>query len=268
MTRGGRLGLLAASLLGLAALLVWATVELPSFGTVTSAYAALARHVSVAERHSANTVVGVVFDVRALDTLVEEFILYTAATALALLLRSAREEEAEQAEDPGEGDALRLFGIAAVGAAIVLGLYVVAQGYLTPGGGFQGGVVLAAAAMFVFLGSRYEAFRAVTPERFVEGAESLGVLVWPGLGLGVLAGGSAFLANVLPRGTLGTLAAAGTIPLLNAATALAVAAAFTLIAVEFLEELMTERAEAERGGLDGDAERAEAQACRRRERET
>jgi len=242
VTRTARVALLAAALGGLAALLVLSVTELPSFGHVTSRYAGLARQVSVSERHAANSVAGVVFDIRALDTLVEEFILFAAATGLALLLRSAREEEAERARDDGEGDALRLFGIAAVGATIVLGLYVVAHGYVTPGGGFQGGVVLATAATLVFLGGRYGAFRAVTPDRFVEGAEALGVLVWPALGLGLLAGGSAFLENVLPHGTLGSLAAAGTIPLLNTATGLAVAAAFTLVAVEFLEELFTERA--------------------------
>jgi multicomponent Na+:H+ antiporter subunit B len=89
------------------------------------------------------------------------------------------------------------------------------------------------------------AFRRVTPERAVEAAESVGVLVWPGLGIGVLAAGSAFLANVLPHGSLGSLASAGTIALLNAATGLAVSAALTLIAVEFLEELMAERGRSE-----------------------
>ena len=246
MTRVGRVVVLAAGLGSLVGLLAWAVVDLPAFGHVQSAYAVFARHASVADRHAANTVAAVVFDLRGLDTMAEETILFAAATATALLLRSTRDEEAEQADDSGEGDGLKLFGIALVGAAIVLGLFVVANGYVSPGGGFQGGVVLAAGAGLVFLAGTYAAFRKVTPQRAVEAAESLGVLVWPALGLGVLAGGGGFLANVLPHGTLGSLASAGTIPILNAATGLAVAAAFTLIAVEFLEELMAERAREER----------------------
>jgi multicomponent Na+:H+ antiporter subunit B len=248
VTRAGRLALLAVGLGGLLALLAAAAAGLPDFGSVSSVYAAFARHAAYVDRHAANSVAAVVFDVRGLDTMIEESILFAAASATALLLRSSRAEDAERAEDSGEGDALTLFGIAGVGAVVVLGLYVVAHGYLTPGGGFQGGVVLASAAGLVFLGGTYRAFRRVTPQRVVEAAESAGVLVWPALGIGVLASGGAFLGNVLPRGSLGSLASAGTIPLLNAATGLAVAAAFTLIGVEFLEELFAERARGEAGG--------------------
>jgi len=247
MTRSGRIALLALGLGGLLSLLAVAAADLPAFGSVHSAYAAFARHAAYAGRHAANSVAAVVFDVRGMDTMIEEFILFGAATATSLLLRSSRDEEAERAEDQGEGDALKLFGIGGVGAVVVLGLYVVAHGYVTPGGGFQGGVVLATAAALVFLGGTYRAFRRVTPERVLEAAEAVGVLAWPGLGIGVVAAGSAFLANVLPYGSLGSLASAGTIPLLNAATGLAVAAAFTLIGVEFLEELFAERARAEEG---------------------
>ena len=248
MTRAARVALLAPALAGFAALLVWSVVDLPSFGATSSPYAAFARHAAAVERHAANTVGGVVFDVRSLDTMIEEFILFAAASGIALLLRTAREEEAERAEDTGEGESLKLYGIGGVAALIMLGLYVVAHGYVSPGGGFQGGVILSAAAGMVFLASSFRAFRAVTPDRLVEGAESLGVIAWPALGLALLAGGSAFLENVLPHGTIGSLASAGTIPLLNAATGVAVAASFTLIAVEFLDELMSERARAEDGG--------------------
>ena len=50
--------------------------------------------------------------------------------------------------------------------------------------------------------------------------------------------GSLYLQNFVDLGTKGTLAAGGTIALLNAATALAVAAGMTLLCHEFLEEVM------------------------------
>ena len=50
--------------------------------------------------------------------------------------------------------------------------------------------------------------------------------------------GAAYLGNVVDLGTKGTLAAAGTIPVLNAAAGLEVAAALVLLFHEFLEEVM------------------------------
>jgi multisubunit Na+/H+ antiporter MnhB subunit len=76
-------------------------------------------------------VTAVNFDYRALDTLGEEFILFTSVVGLAVLLRDQR---AERERPPA----------------------------LTPGGGFQGGVVGAAALLMVFLGGGYLAMRRLS----------------------------------------------------------------------------------------------------------
>ena len=70
-----------------------------------------------------------------------------------------------------------------VGATVVLGLYVVAHGYITPGGGFQGGVVLAAGAVLVYLAGEYRAFRRVTPEPMLDLAEGTGAGTYVAVGI-------------------------------------------------------------------------------------
>jgi multicomponent Na+:H+ antiporter subunit B len=125
-----------------------------------------------------------------------------------------------------------------VGPSVVFGLYIVAHGTLTPGGGFQGGVALASAALLLYAGGRYRAFRAATPQGLVDLAEGTGAGGYVALGIASLVAGGAYLENFLGLGTKGTLAAAGTITVLNVASSMAVAAAVVLLCHEFLEEVM------------------------------
>jgi multicomponent Na+:H+ antiporter subunit B len=69
----------------------------------------------------------------------------------------------------------------------------------------------------------------------VEGS-AIGAYVVVG-GIGALAG-SGFLAHVLPLGTPGTLASAGTIVLLNGLVGVAVATGIVLLVAEFLEQTL------------------------------
>ena len=114
---------------------------------------------------------------------------------------------------------------------------MVAFGLLTPGGGFQGGVILAAGLVLVWAAGSYRAFEGVSPTPLVDLAEGTGAGVYPALGLVTLIAGGAFLENLLPLGTVGSPIGGGTIPVLNLATALAVSAAIVLLISEFLQEL-------------------------------
>ena len=235
MSRPARLWLFAPSAAGLAALLLWGVAGLPDFGHYIGPYGYILNAVAPHERHVTNVVTATVFDYRGFDTLGEEFILFSAAMGVALLLRDARDEGC-----PSHGvgsDAVRLVGIGVVPVLLAIGLYVVAHGFLTPGGGFQGGVVLAAAFALVWLAGEYHAFRRLTPTPAVDLAKGSGAGAYVVVGLAALLLGHAFLRNLGPLGTTGTLASGGSMVLLNLATALEVAAAFVLIFTEFVEEL-------------------------------
>ena len=221
---------------GLAALFGWGVAGLHSFGSYPGPYGIVLNGVAGTERHVSNVVAAVTSDYRGIDTMGEEFILFAAVMGVALLLREVRGDE--RPRDRLRSDAVRLAGLAMVGPTVALGLYVVAHGYITPGGGFQGGVVLAAGAVLVYLAGEYRAFRRVTPERLIDLAEGVGAGTYVTVGLVSLLLGDAFLTNFLPLGTEATLASGGTIGVLNAAVALEVCAAFVLLFTEFLEELV------------------------------
>ncbi|HYX89265.1 MAG TPA: hydrogen gas-evolving membrane-bound hydrogenase subunit E [Gaiellaceae bacterium] len=240
MTRRARIGLFLVSAGGLAALLLWAVAGLSDFGHYHEAYGRVLNSVAVGERHATNVVTAIVFDYRGFDTLGEEFILFTSVIGVALLLRDV-EEESRRPRDVAESDAVRLVGIGFAAGLLALGLYVVAHGAITPGGGFQGGVVLAAAFAIVYLAGEYRAYRAVTPLPAVDLAEGVGTGGYAVIGVVSLLLGSAFLHNFGPFGTAGTLASAGSIPFLSVASGLEVSAAFVLLFTEFLEELAVTR---------------------------
>jgi multicomponent Na+:H+ antiporter subunit B len=238
MTRTARLAIFAIAGAGVAALLFWSLAGLPDFGHYHWPYGKLLNNVVVNERHTTNVVGATVFDYRAIDTLGEEFILFTAVLGVALLLRKER-EDVDAAGDDVRNDALRLLGLFTVAAVFVLGLWVAAFGYVTPGGGFQGGVVLAAAFLLVYLVGGFRSYRTLAPDAVVDFAESAGAGAFAVLGFVGLAYESAYLRNFLGIGDTGTLYSGGSIPLLNWATAIEVCGAMVLLFSEFLEAYVT-----------------------------
>ena len=185
---------------------------------------------AAAEVGAANLVTSVVLGYRGLDTLGEIAILFTAATATALVLGSfsvpsgqVSAEASAQTTDDDEredgsilGSSVHLF----FPLLLTLGLYIILHGHLTPGGGFQGGVILAAAFFLPLL---------AIPGRSVDHA---GIAIIEGfagaafiiIGLISLFQGHAFLQPLLAHGTLGHLFSAGSLPLLYIAVGLKVGA--------------------------------------------
>jgi len=242
MTAAGRrkLFLLAGAILG--ALLVWGVLGLPRFGSFTGPYTTYLLEHAVTNRHASNVVMAVTFDYRGLDTLGEEFILFSAVMGVALLLRASRQDdEWERPEDPQRIEPVRAFGILLVPVVIILGLWLIGHGQVSPGGGFQGGVVLAGAALLLYLAGGYRGFRAATPTGLLDAAESIGAGGYVVFGLIGLGFGS-FLVNFLPFGRVGFIDSGGTIAVINAFVGLEVASAFVLLFTEFLEEVTQTRA--------------------------
>jgi multicomponent Na+:H+ antiporter subunit B len=236
MTPRARTRLFAVAAAGFAALLIWGTSGLPEFGHYHGRYGKIVSHAAVAERQTTNAVTATVFDFRGLDTLGEELILFAAVTGVALLLREHREDNVPDLLDPVRSDAVRSLGITFAAATLVLGLWVVAHGAITPGGGFQGGVVLASALLLLWLAGAFRPYRRLTPTSVLDFGHGTGAGGYVAIGLIALFLGTPFLHNLLPYGVAGKLSSGGSIPLLNWATALEVTAAFVLLFSEFLEE--------------------------------
>jgi multicomponent Na+:H+ antiporter subunit B len=236
VSRGARRALFLVAAATLGGFFVWGLGGLPAFGHFEGRYGLLVDRVAVHERHATDVVSAVVFDYRGFDTMGEELILFGAAIGTAVLLRGTR--GGVRGLEPEEAsDALGLLAAPLAGALVVLGVYVGAHGYVTPGGGFQGGVVLATAPVVAFLAGGFAVFRRIAPESTLDAVEGTALAAFAALGTAGLVWGSGYLGNLLPLGHTGTLAAAGTIAVLNDLTALAVAAAFVLFLSEFLEEI-------------------------------
>jgi len=245
VTPRARLVLGLGSLAALGALLLWAVGGLPDFGHPRGPYADLAPKIMLDERHVTNAVTGVTFDLRGFDTLGEELILFVAALGAAVLLRAQRSERAaeeaaaaEERRGPATTDALRALGAVLVGPVLLLGIYVVVHGALTPGGGFQGGVLLAGALLLVYAAGQVAGVQRVRPVALVEIADAVGAAAYMLVAIAGLVFGVAAMDNVLPLGTTGSLLSGGTVPVLSVAVGVEVTAAVTLILSELVDQMM------------------------------
>jgi multicomponent Na+:H+ antiporter subunit B len=219
---------------------------LPALGNYHGIYATLVQRFEPPERQATDLVTALNFDLRAFDTLGEEFILFASVAGVALLLRSVRGEGEPRHRPTPErhpfapaSDGLRLISLVLVPLVVALGMYVIIHGALTPGGGFQGGIVLACAPVAVLLAGRYVTLKRKAPEWALEAFESTGATAYVLIGVGGLVFSAAYLQNFLPVGTAGRLLSAGTMPLSSIAVGIEVTGAFLLVWSEFLDQTLT-----------------------------
>ena len=86
---------------------------------------------------------------------------------------------------------LRVVGKMLIPFILLFALYVQFHGDFGPGGGFQAGVILAAAVIFYALIFGLPDTRKVVPEPLVESMMAAGVLIYAGVGVaGLLLGGN------------------------------------------------------------------------------
>src|SRR6185437_10070306 len=111
---------------------------------------------------------------------------------------------------------------------ISFGIYVILHAQLTPGGGFQGGAIVASGTLLLYLGESYRLWRGLMRSLFFDMLEATGAIVLLLCGLVPMLHGAAFLENVLPLGRTGALLSGGLILVQNAGVALAVTAGFVL----------------------------------------
>lgn len=226
--------------------------DLPRFGASVPELGARIGAVARDERQTENIVAAIIFDYRAFDTMAEQFIIFSAIIGVALLFRDVRGPNAEA--PPIVMRAARIDRSAAtiLSARILLpvvflfGLYATLHAHISPGGGFQGGAILASGFVLIYLGGSRELWTRMTPIAVLDVAKAIAALAYIAIGVAGLAFGGAFLENFVPLGSAGRLASGGTIPLLNLAAGIGVAAGLTLLFREYLDEVRPE------GGDDRD----------------
>ncbi len=160
--------------------------------------------------HVANTITAVVVNFRGFDTLGEVTVLFLAATGLASILYRKEEEEEEERLTIGSSSLVRTGAKILFPLIIVLGIYVFIHGHLTPGGGFQGGAIIATGFLLMLM--TYKKFS--TNHNVMVWLESIAGLAFVGIGLFGLFSYGSFLQNVGWTGELNDLVSGGLIPLI------------------------------------------------------
>jgi multicomponent Na+:H+ antiporter subunit B len=235
VSRRIRIAIFAPALGIVAVLLTWSLVAIPHFGDYRGPYGFVLNRVVTPERHMTNTVTATVFDYRGFDTMGEEFILFIAVMGVVLLLREEKREHSGGVGDEVGSDAVRIGGSLAVGVCVLVALWLIAFGFVTPGGGFQGGVALASSVLLVFLVSSYKAWSGVWSEQVLDPFEGVGAGGYVVIGLAALIGGLPFLTNFFGPGVPGTLFSGGSAVFVNWSAGIEVAAANLILFGEFLE---------------------------------
>jgi len=249
LSRRGRLSLFAVAGGGLAAVLVVGFTGLPDFGHYHGVYGRVIDGIGVTLRHATDLITLLNFDVRAFDTLGEEFILFASVLGIVLILRQLRGEQEEPHQDEsqqghhfaGASAALRVLALGLIPSMLVLGIYIVVHGQLTPGGGFQGGVILATPPLGAFLAGRYMRMKAIAPHLLIEWGDALGAAGYALLGLSGLVFAGIFLKNYIPLGIPGHLLSGGQLDVASVFVGLEVSGAFLVAWTEFLDQAMLVR---------------------------
>jgi multicomponent Na+:H+ antiporter subunit B len=187
---------------------------------------------SAAEVGAANIVTAILVTYRGLDTLGEVTVLFLSAAIVGLVLARGRHNPGEKGRVLPSGELLRTGKNLLVPLILLMGIYVVVNGHLTPGGGFQGGAILASAILLMLLTDPLRRFS----HGLITALESLSGLFFVAMGLAGLLFAGGFLDNrFLPLGTLGELFSAGAIPLIYAVIGLKVGAEFSSMLVSLSE---------------------------------
>ncbi len=110
------------------------------------------------------------------------------------------------------------------GFIFLYGGYIIVHGHLTPGGGFAGGVIVAASFILLVLAFGAAEIKEKTSYIVSSIFESLGGVMFLLVALLGLFSGVFFFTNVLPKGTPLKILSAGIIPLCNIAIGIKVGA--------------------------------------------
>jgi len=120
------------------------------------------------------------------------------------------------------------------GAILIFGFYIILHGHLTPGGGFQGGAVVATGAALVIVAYSYEEVLHMIKKAGLMLQESAGLVMFAGVALIALGLGTTFFFNYLANSGLlfgmpvpfgpnpGELNTGGVLPLMNIAVGIEV----------------------------------------------
>ena len=184
-----------------------------------------------------NAVTGVLWGYRAYDTLGEATVLFASVIGVVMVAQAGFSIFENRLSFDGMTIVARTAGRVVFPFSCLFGVYLMIYGHMTPGGGFPGGVVIAASILVLVLTFGIQFAKKIAGYIGCEIGEEIGAIVIMGVGIIGLFGGSFFFENILTGGDVSQLFGAGNMIVLNLAVGLKVATGLLLILYALLSPL-------------------------------
>ena len=119
----------------------------------------------------------------------------------------------------------------------LFGFYLVSYGHLSPGGGFQGGVVIASGVILLAMSKSIATVQTLFPVRKLAGVEALTFALLLAAGIFGIVAGSGFLGNpFVDLGVARRVPRAGFVLILNVLIGVKVGVGISLICIHLFQE--------------------------------
>lgn len=215
------------------ALLLYTVASMPAFGSadhpVNNEVPTRYIEQGLQETGAVNIVTGMILDYRAFDTLGESSVLFTAAMVVMLLLRMdanshaysplARyvraSDHADTFYEPHQDMIMQKTAKILVPIVLLLGIYVVLNGHLSPGGGFSGGAIMGAALMIYVTAYGFDSIRRFFTYKTYQRIVLVALLTYAVSKCYSFYTGANGMHSVIPLGTPGAILSSGLILVLN-----------------------------------------------------
>ena len=150
-----------------------------------------------------NIVTAVLADYRSFDTMFETCVVFIAVLGIFTILKRKESDEDNVQNEQPTSLVIKVAARFMVPFIQLFGLYVVAHGHHSPGGGFQGGVILGASLILIAMSYDIQFVQRYLSMNRMISLAALGVFIFAGWGLGPVFLGHSFLdysawAQVLP----------------------------------------------------------------------
>lgn len=172
------------------------------------------------ETGAVNIVAGVILDYRAFDTFGESCVLFVAACSVMMLMKKGKKGKPEgilENYNPKRDPVVKSLAMVLVPFNLMLGVYVVLNGHLSPGGGFSGGAIMGASLILFSSAYGYRRVKNIITEKVIK------IVTFVSLTFYAVAKGYSFftganhLHSIISPGTPGRIMSAGIILPLNIA---------------------------------------------------
>lgn len=172
------------------------------------------------ETGAVNIVAGVILDYRAFDTFGESCVLFVAASSVMMLLKKGKKgkrEELDEKYNPKRDPIVKCIAMILVPFNLMLGVYVVLNGHLSPGGGFSGGAIMGASLILFSSAFGYRKIRTIITEKVIKNVTFVSLTFYAvAKGYSFFTGAN-HLHSIISPGTPGRIISAGLILPLNIA---------------------------------------------------